>query len=139
MTTEETNAKKIVNALARLKKKHVGQYLDNICDVCSTEHGWERETTMNAVEGAKKRSLIHETVVNNEVSYRVTSTPMVIIHDSTIPVGTQTDCHETTREDELQSLQTQFLEFKRYAFDEYPCLQFKIDAFSRLFVCKNSM
>ena len=82
MSTEETNAKKIINALERLKKKHIGQYLDNICDVCTTEHGWERQTTMIAIEAAKKRGLIHETVVNNEVSYRITNTPMTVIHDN---------------------------------------------------------
>ena len=123
MGMEETNAKKIINALERLKKKHIGQYLDNICDVCTNEHGWERETTMTAIEAAKKRGLIHETVVNNEVSYRITNTPMVIIHDNTVPVCTQTDFHEATRDDELHALQTQFLEFKRYAFDELAVLR----------------
>ena len=101
MSIEETNARKIVNALERLKKKHIGQYLDNICDVCSTEHGWERETTMIAIGGVKKRGFIREIVVDNEVSYRITNTPMVIIHDNTVPVCTQTDFHETTRHDDF--------------------------------------
>ena len=125
MGSEETNAKKIINALERLKKKHKGQYLDNICDVCTNEHGWERETTMTAIEVAIKRGLIHETVMNNEVSYCITSTPMVTIHDNTVPVCTQTDFHETTRDDDLHNLQTQFLEFKRYAFDELAVLRSK--------------
>lgn len=68
MSLEETNAKKIVNALERLKKKHIGQYLDNIFDLCTIKHGWERKTTVTAVEAAKERDLVYETVVNNEVS-----------------------------------------------------------------------
>ncbi len=120
MSSEETNVKKIVKALERLKKKHIGQYLDNIPEVCNIEHGWQRETTLIAIVTAKKPGLIDETVVKNEVSYRITNTPMVVIHDNignTVNACTQTDCHETIRNDELRALQTQFLEFKRYTFD----------------------
>ena len=53
---------------------------------------------------------------------------MVIIHDSTVPVYTQTDFHEATRDDELQALQTRFLEFKRFAFDEIALLRSKKSA-----------
>ena len=106
MSTEEANVKKVLGALERLKKKHMGQYLDNICDVSTTEHGWNREITIAAIEAAKQRGLIHETVVNKEVSYRITNTPMAIIHDNIESVHTQTDFHETTKDNELHALQT---------------------------------
>ena len=32
MSSEEANVKKVLGALERLKKEHMGQYLDNICD-----------------------------------------------------------------------------------------------------------
>ena len=44
---------------------------------------------------------------------------------TTVPVCTQTDFHETTRDDDLHNLRTQFLEFKRYAFDELAVLRSK--------------
>ena len=117
MSTEE-NVKKVPSALERLKKKHVGQYLDNTCNVCATAHGWNREIAIAAIEAAKKRGLLRETVVSKEVSYRITNTLMVIIHDSTVSLHTQMDFHETTKDDEPHALQIQFLKFKRYTFDE---------------------
>ena len=68
---------------------------------------------MTAIEAAKKRGLIHDTVVNKEMFYRITNTQMVIIHDNTGSVCAQTDLEETPRDDALQVLQTIFLEFKR--------------------------
>ena len=50
---------------------------------------------------------------------------MVIILDNTVPVCTQIDFHETTRDDDLHNLQAQFLELKRYAFDELAALRSK--------------
>ena len=43
---------------------------------------------------------------------------MAIIHDNIESAHTQTDFHETTKDNEQHVLQTQFLEFKRYTFDK---------------------
>ena len=67
-------------------------------------------------------------MANNEVSYRITSPPAVIIHDNTVPVCTKTDFHEATPDDDLNALQTQFVEFKRYTFDELAAIRSKKSA-----------
>ena len=56
MSTETANVKKVLSGLERLKKRHMGKYLDTISDVYFTEHGWNREITIAAIEAAKSEA-----------------------------------------------------------------------------------
>jgi len=70
--------------------------------------GIEKSTRMVLMQ---QKSEALYTVVNKKVSYRITYTPMVILHYNTVYAYTHTDFHETTKKDGLQALQNQFLHF----------------------------
>ena len=44
----------ILKALEMIKKQKVGQYFENIFEICSNEHGWDREDTLAANNAAKE-------------------------------------------------------------------------------------
>ena len=64
---EENKIKIILKTLEMIKKQKVGQqgqYFDNIFEICSKEHGWDREDTLAAINAAKNGNVITE-VPNN--------------------------------------------------------------------------
>ena len=65
-----SNVKLILEALEIIKEKGTGQYLDNICEICQNEFGWDAERTKLALDEAKKENVIHEVKVKRKVSFR---------------------------------------------------------------------
>ena len=79
---------KIVEALEILKKKKVGQYYENVIDLCADEYGWTETETNTAIEAAKEQSVIKEVTSSNnhKKAYRVTNPNFVKIQQSDKPV-----------------------------------------------------
>eukprot|EP00112_Aurelia_sp_Birch-Aquarium-sp1_P016993 Seg390.2 transcript_id=Seg390.2/GoldUCD/mRNA.D3Y31 product="hypothetical protein" protein_id=Seg390.2/GoldUCD/D3Y31 len=55
-----SNVKLILKALEIIKENGTGQYLENICELCKNEFGWDAEKTKLALDEAKKENVIHE-------------------------------------------------------------------------------
>ena len=75
------NISKVMEALDKVRKKHNGQYLENIVETCSSEYGLDQIATMAAIEKAKEKGLLLEVHVNQKISYRRPNTKKVIIED----------------------------------------------------------
>ena len=54
--------------------------MDNICEICKNEFGWETERAKLALDEAKKENAIHEVKVKRKILFRKTG-QAVIIHD----------------------------------------------------------
>ena len=50
---KESKMQIILKAQEMIKKQKVGQYIENIFEICSNEHGWGREDTLTAINSAK--------------------------------------------------------------------------------------
>ena len=78
---------RIVEALEILKKKKIGQYYENVIDLCADEYGWTETETNTAIEAVKEQSVIREvTSSNHKKAYRVTNPNFVKIQQSNKPV-----------------------------------------------------
>lgn len=77
------NTKKLMDALEKVKKKHSGQYLENILETCASEYGLDEIATMDAIEIAKEKGLLQEVHINQKISYRRLNAKKVTIEDFT--------------------------------------------------------
>ena len=68
MTT--SNSKIILETLEKLKKKKMGQNLENVLKLCEKEYRWNREETRCAIDEAKIKSAIGEVIVDGKMSFR---------------------------------------------------------------------
>ena len=68
MTT--SNSKIILETLEKLRKKKMGQNLENVLKLCEKEYRWNREETRCAIDEAKIKSAIEEVIVDGKISFR---------------------------------------------------------------------
>ena len=73
----------ILKALEMIKKQKVKQYFENIFEICSNEHEWNREDTLAAINAAKDGYVITEVTNNGKISYRKADRKAVTIQDAT--------------------------------------------------------
>ena len=117
---EENKIKIILKTLEVIKKQKVGQqgqYFDNIFEICSKEHGWDREDTLAAINAAKNGNVITEVPNNGKISYRKADRKAIIIQDATNLKDSKVT-EATTDSDALDTLVTDFQEFKRFVASE---------------------
>ena len=62
----EANA--AVKAIDLVRKKHKGQYLDDIAEICATEYKWCSNDTIHVLKMAKAKNLIKEVSYNKKIS-----------------------------------------------------------------------
>ena len=109
---------KIVEALETLKKKKVGQYYENVVDLCADEYGWTETETNTAIEAAKEQSVIKEvTSSNHKKAYRVTNPNFVKIQQSYKPVFSGSSINDAD----------DFLEFKKLIHSEILSLKAQVE------------
>ena len=68
MTT--SNSKIILETLEKLRKKQMGQNLENVLKLCEKEYRWNREEIRCAIDEAKIKSAIEEVIVDGKISFR---------------------------------------------------------------------
>ena len=100
---------KIVETLETLKKKKIGQYQENVVELCTEEYGW--------TEAAKKHSISKEVASsNNKKSYRVTNQNVVKIQQNDQPL-----CLGFNNNDA-----DDFVEFKKFIHSEILSLKAQV-------------
>ena len=124
----KSNVNLILEALEIIKEKRTGQYLDNICEICKNEFGWDAERTKLALDEAEKENIIHEVKVKRKISYRKTG-QAVIIHDveesEEDPQRKDEKSPEkrTENEEKCEAVESDYLELKRFIHSEILALK----------------
>ena len=122
-----------MDTLDSLKQKHLGQYIENIRELCLKEFDWNEEKTKKALDNAVAAGFVYTAPCNNKISYRK-KCQGIIIQDNVKEVEMQT---ETTGKKEGEKfladlhaeLQTDFVDFKRFLHSEM--LSLKAETYSR--------
>eukprot|EP00112_Aurelia_sp_Birch-Aquarium-sp1_P003981 Seg1450.33 transcript_id=Seg1450.33/GoldUCD/mRNA.D3Y31 product="hypothetical protein" protein_id=Seg1450.33/GoldUCD/D3Y31 len=117
---QENKIQIILKALEMIKKQKVGQqgqYFENIFEICSNEHGWDREDTLAAINAAKKGNVITEVPNNGKISYRKADKKAVTIQDAA-NLKDKKVTGATTDSNALDALVTDFQDFKRFVASE---------------------
>ena len=125
--------KRIMDTLDSLKQKHLGQYIENIRELCLKEFDWNEEKTKKALDNAVAAGFVYTAPCNNKISYRK-KCQGIIIQDNVKEVETQTETTEKREGEKILTdlhaeLQTDFVDFKRFLHSEM--LSLKAETYSR--------
>ena len=108
----------ILKALAHLVEKKKGQYPENIEAYCNKQYQWDRPTTMENIESAKVDELITESTNKGKISYKISEKGRAMLSEDAIEASNVVSDDEKGTESEGNAMNIDFLDFKKYMFDE---------------------
>ena len=118
-----TDVEKVIDASETLRVAIQGRYLDLIADFCSTKYEWEFAKIVAILEQAIVQGSMITAIKNNKLSYRIAS-KLECDHSRK---DTQTDFREHQDDMdsiyELERLQNEFEEYKRFSHGEVLALK----------------
>ena len=123
-----TDVEKVTEASESLRISKQGRYLNTIADFCSTKYEWDFAKTVAILENAIVEGSMMTTIKNNKLSYRINSKNEKECNNEC--KDTQTDFVELQSDadfaNDLERLQTEFEEYKRFSHGEILDLKAKI-------------
>ena len=123
--SEDSLVENVIEAIRNVKKKHSGQYLENVARECEKSFGWDRPTTTTALQHATERNLIRPIQVDKKILYRENDekSKKVCIRDNVNTAATQTD--NKHMQNTIETLTSEFIDFKRHVCGELEAIKRK--------------
>ena len=123
--SEDSLVENVIEAIRNVKKKHSGQYLENVARECEKSFGWDRPTTTIGLQHATERNLIRPIEEDKKISYRENDekSKKVCIRDNVNTAATQTN--NTDIKNTIETLTSKFIDFKRHVCDELEAIKSK--------------
>ena len=102
----------ILRALDVLRSKNKGQYIENVAEYCEKEYGWDRPTTMEAIDTAKQKGAVKATMSHGKNALRVVNSKFSTNNDE------HTMIHETDMPSQIQAICQDLIDLKRFVHEE---------------------
>ena len=122
------DVEKVIEASESLRISKQGRYLNTIAEFCLTKYEWSFAKTVAILENAIVEGSMMTTIKNNKLSYRINSKNEMECDNEC--KDTQTDCIELQSDadftSDLERLQNEFEEYKRFSHGEILDLKAKI-------------
>ena len=113
----------VFKALNELRKKRKGQFIENITAVIKMNYGWSSDLIHKVIEDMVSSGLLLKVTVNKKVSYRTIKKDDVVVFDNITPTQNKDDSDDY--KSLYNNLNQEFLDFKKYVFDELALLREK--------------
>ena len=82
-----SNSKVILETVEKLRKKKMGQNLENVLKFCEKDYHWNRKETRYAIDEAKIKSVIEEVIIDGKISFGKFSQEVILRGKGKPPAG----------------------------------------------------